>query len=315
MTPVIIIGAGMAGLACARRLADAGMAPVVLDKGRGIGGRVATRRAGDMQFDHGAQYVNAHGAGFASVLDGLENTGALAGWADGTGRTHMVGVPGMSALPKALGVGLDIRQNTQVLRLTLDSRGWLLHLADGSLQAATVVVTVPAPQVASLLGADHPLVAPLGAVQMAPCLTLMAALPGPAPFLIRKDADDALSWIAQDSAKPGRPQAHGTLWVAQAGTAFSMAHLEDDQATLTARMLPLLCDRLGASLAAVTHASTHRWRYARVTRPLGQPFLRSDDASLYLGGDWCLGARIEAAWDSGTAIAANLLLAQDKQVR
>jgi hypothetical protein len=72
-------------------------------------------------------------------------------------------------------------------------------------------------------------------------------------------------------------------------------------------MLPLLCDRLGAPLAAVTHASTHRWRYARVTHPLGQPFLRSDDASLYLGGDWCLGARIEAAWDSGIAIAADLL--------
>jgi len=213
----------------------------------------------------------------------------------------------MSALPKALGAGLDIRQNTQVLRLTPDAGGWLLHLADGTLPAAKVVVTVPAPQVAALLGADHPLVAPLCGVQLAPCLTLMAAVPGPAPFLTRKDPDDPLSWIAQDGAKPGRPQAHGTQWVAQASTAFSMAYLEDDPATLTARMLPLLCDRLGAHIATVTHASTHRWRYARVTQPLGQPFLRSDDASLYLGGDWCLGARIEAAWDSGIAIAADLL--------
>jgi renalase len=307
MTPVIIIGAGMTGLACARRLADAGIAPVVLDKGRGIGGRVATRRAGDLQFDHGAQYVNAHGAGFASALDTLETTGRLAGWADGTGRRHHVGVPGMSALPKALGAGLDVRQNTQVLRLVADAGGWLLHLADGALRAASVVVTVPAPQVAALLGADHPLVAALGRVQMAPCLTLMAAVAGPAPFLTRKDSDDLLSWIAQDSAKPGRPQGAGTLWVAQAGAAFSAAHLEDDPATLTARMLPLLCDRLGASPAEVTHATTHRWRYARVTTALGQPFLSSNDASLYLGGDWCLGPRIEAAWDSGTAIATDML--------
>jgi len=283
------------------------MAPGVLDKGRGIGGRGVTRRAGDLQFDHGAQYVNAHGAGFASVLDGLENADALAGWADGTDRTHTVGVSGMSALPKALGAGLDIRLNTQVLRLTPDAGGWLLHLADGTLPAAKVVITVPAPQVASLLGVDHLLVASLGAVQMAPCLTLMAAVAGPAPFLTSKDPDDPLSWIAQDSAKPGRPQGHGALWVAQAGLAFSAAHLEDDPATLTARMLPLLCDRLGAPLATVTHASTHRWRYARVTQPLGLPFLRSDNASLYLGGDWCLGARIEAAWDSGTTIAADLL--------
>ena len=72
-------------------------------------------------------------------------------------------------------------------------------------------------------------------------------------------------------------------------------------------MLPLLCDRIGADPASVTHAATHRWRHARVTQPLGQPFLCSGDASLYLGGDWCLGARIEAAWDSGTAIADDLL--------
>jgi renalase len=71
MIPIIIVGAGMAGLACARRLADTGHAPVVLDKGRGIGGRVATRRVGDLQFDHGAQYVNADGAGFAAPLGAL----------------------------------------------------------------------------------------------------------------------------------------------------------------------------------------------------------------------------------------------------
>jgi hypothetical protein len=135
----------------------------------------------------------------------------------------------------------------------------------------------------------------------------MAAIASSDPFLTRKDADTPLAWIAQDNAKPSRPQAEGALWVAQAGAEFSAAHLEDDPATLTARMLPLLCDRLGASPATVTYASTHRWRSARVTQALGQPFWCSNDGTLYLGGDWCLGARIEAAWDSGTAIAVDLL--------
>ena len=121
------------------------------------------------------------------------------------------------------------------------------------------------------------------------------------------DADDPLSWIAQDSAKPGRPQGAGALWVAQAGAAFSAAYLEDDPATSTARMLPLLCDRLGTDPASVIHAAALRWRFARVTQPLGQRFLCSDDGSLHLGGDWCLGARVEAAWDSGTAVADDLL--------
>ena len=302
---IVIIGSGMAGLACARRLADAGLAAIVLDKGRGIGGRVATRRVGDMQFDHGAQYVNARGSGFAAVLHSLGDS--VAGWQDGTGRTHNVGVPGMSAIPKALGAGLDIRQNAQVARVVQDDDGWALHLDTDTMRAARVVVTVPAPQVAGLLGAEHPLVAALAPVRLAPCLTLMAAVTAPAPFIARQDADDPLAWIAQDSAKPSRPQSAATLWVAQSGEAFSRAYLEESPTQIAARMLPLLCDRLGVTADRVTHASAHRWRYARVTQALGQPFLRSPDATVYLGGDWCIGPRVEAAWTSGTAIADDIL--------
>ena len=45
MIPVVIVGAGIAGLACARRLVQAGVRPILFDKGRESGGRVATRRA------------------------------------------------------------------------------------------------------------------------------------------------------------------------------------------------------------------------------------------------------------------------------
>ncbi len=300
---MIIIGSGMAGLACARRLADAGQAPIVLDKGRGIGGRVATRREGAMQFDHGAQFVNAHSAEFAAALANL----SVSDWQDGTGRTHSVGVAGMSAIPKALGAGLDIRQKSPVTRLHQDGDGWVLELENGSLRASRVVVTVPAPQVAGLLGADHPLVAQLAPVRLAPCLTLMAAVAAPPPFVTLKNPDDPLSWIALDSSKPDRPRGSGALWVAQANEAFSVAHLEKTPEDIAALMLPLLCERLGVTPDRVTHAAAHLWRHARVTQALGQPFVRSADGTLYLGGDWCIGPRVEAAWTSGTAIADALL--------
>jgi hypothetical protein len=309
MIPIVIIGSGIAGLACARRLVAAGQTPLLLDKGRGIGGRVATRRVADMQFDHGAHFVTAQNASFATSLGTLDAAGAVATWATGPDDRRKVGTPGMSALAKALGSGLDIRQNVQVSRIEQHPTGWALHLADHVLQAQRVVVTVPAPQIAGLLGPEHPLVAALHPVQMAPCLTLMAATTTPPPFALRQDPDDPLSWIAQDNSKPGRPQGTGALWVAQANQAFSQTHLEQDAAAIASAMLPLLCDRLGIPQDRVTHASAHRWRYARVTQALGQPFLAAPGGTLYLGGDWCLGARVEAAWDSGTAIA-NAILAQ-----
>lgn len=52
---VVIIGAGLAGLACARRLTNAGVACMVLEASDGIGGRVRTDRVEGFQLDRGFQ--------------------------------------------------------------------------------------------------------------------------------------------------------------------------------------------------------------------------------------------------------------------
>jgi renalase len=124
MMRVAVIGAGMAGLACARRLADAGLAPVVFDKGRGLGGRLATRRVDGLQFNHGAQYVTARDAGFAPVLRDLLATAAAGLWQTDEGAAHWVGVPGMSALARALALGLQVRHPVQVTSVHKAAGQW-----------------------------------------------------------------------------------------------------------------------------------------------------------------------------------------------
>ncbi|MEM6933460.1 MAG: hypothetical protein AAF526_07700, partial [Pseudomonadota bacterium] len=64
---------------------------------------------------------------------------------------------------------------------------------------------------------------------------------------------------------------------------------------------------IGSTPDRVIHASAHRWRYARVTEPVGRPFLAMEDGSLFAGGDWSLGPDIEHAWASGTAIADEIV--------
>ena len=66
-TQVAVVGAGMAGAACARHLADRGLSVSLFDKGRSVGGRLAQRRVGDAVFDHGAQYIGVRDPGFAAV--------------------------------------------------------------------------------------------------------------------------------------------------------------------------------------------------------------------------------------------------------
>ena len=69
----------------------------------------------------------------------------------------------------------------------------------------------------------------------------------------------------------------------------------------------LVAAAISASMDDLRYVSAHRWRYARVANPLGQRFLRSANATLYIGGGWCLGARADAACASGDAIANDIL--------
>jgi phytoene dehydrogenase-like protein len=55
--PVAIVGAGLAGLACARRLADAGIPVLVLEASDGVGGRVRTDEADGFLLDRGFQVL------------------------------------------------------------------------------------------------------------------------------------------------------------------------------------------------------------------------------------------------------------------
>ena len=310
MNEVVIIGAGLAGLTCARRLTDAGVKPIILEKSRGVGGRMATRRVAigeaQMQFDHGAQYATAREAGFKELLDKASSACAI--WDSGKSGEHFVGVPAMSSIARAIAAGLDVRQGVEVTALTRIGDGWIIEAGSDRYSATQVVLAVPAPQAAAILGSNHPFAEPLNSVVMEPCLTLMAAFSptSPKPFISRIDKNQPLSWIAQDSSKPERATTF-TTWVAQASAAWSAKYLEEDGPAVAQRMLPLLCTAIGASPDDVRHSAGHRWLYARVTKPLGQPFLRNEDTTLHLGGDWCIGARIEAAWASGNAIANDIL--------
>lgn len=91
--------------------------------------------------------------------------------------------------------------------------------------------------------------------------------------------------------------------MAQASAEWSVQRLEDTVEVIADHMLPMLAEVIEVAPQWALYAAAHRWRYARTLAPLGTPFLCSSDGTLHIGGDWCLGARVEAAWASGAAIA------------
>lgn len=299
---VAIIGAGLAGLTAARLLKDVGQASVIFDKGRGLGGRLSTRRAdGGIQFDHGAQYLTAETKEFGAFLNSARQAGAGALWSPHDGREGVVGLPGMSGIAKFLAYGLDVRSQTEVAEIASDDHGWSV----AGERFDRVICTVPAPQ-ATVLAAGVPGVSEaLAEVAMEPCLTLMLALPkGPVPFETRADPNGDIAWLALDSAKRGGDGPN--CWVAQAGAEWSQAHLEMSKDAIAAEMQAMVLPMIGADPAQVLYSAGHRWRYSQASQSLGEPCLSAGDG-MYIGGDWALSQKAEGAYLSGRAMAEAVL--------
>jgi renalase len=315
-TAIAIIGAGMAGASAAHVLREAGHRVTVLDKGRGIGGRMATRRLPDgTTFDHGAQYVSIRDPAFAQAAASWAGAGAAAPWGE---AGWSVGTPGMPDPVRAHLQGCTVETGRTVSRLTRRDGRW--HLTDdaGAPVAGTfdtVLVTAPAPQALALAdsaGIDWPdLRRALSRVRYAPCWALMLAYAGGPVFpeTHRRPKDGAIAWIGRDGTKPGRGATRPDGWetlVVHATPAWSRAHLEEERPAIVARLSAELARLLGPALPPperFVHALAHRWRYAMVEEAVGEPCLWSPDLGLGVAGDGCLGGRVEAAFLSGAALA------------
>ncbi|HEU4671183.1 MAG TPA: FAD-dependent oxidoreductase [Dyella sp.] len=314
---VAIVGAGMAGLACARELRRRGLVAQVLEKSRGLGGRLATRRTeGGDRFDHGAQFVTARDPGFAVELEAWAGAGAVRRWsprlpplADAPPHSWWIGEDGMKRLVEPLAAGVDIRLQATVVGLSRHDGRWRLALDEGGCVDGfdAVAITAPAPQTRGLLErAGSPLAGSLDAVAIAPCWALMLAFSAPweLPFEAARQDHGPVAWLARQASRFGGDDGIDR-WVVHASPAWSQEHLERTSDEVVSWLLTALAAQLPAPPSPV-FARAHRWRYAMTIQPLGRPFLADPADGLWAGGDWCLGARVENAFQSGIAVAGSI---------
>jgi len=310
---VAVIGAGIAGLWACKKLRRAGFGVALIDKSRGLGGRMATRRAGKLQFDHGAQFFTASKPAFLGLVSELVTNDLCAKWfAD-----RYVAIPRMSAIGRGL---LDSEEglylNQQVRRIHREASGWFIefeqsgHDIIGNGYITNIVIAVPAPQAIDIIGAEYSGFEKLKSVQYAPCWTLMLALEKPLQsddVYMEFPDGHALRSISQNSNKPCRGEVAGLhTIVVHASQDWSIQNLEHDKETVQDALLSIVSDIFNFQTPP-HYISAHRWRFAEVTQAAKVPFLWDSKIGLGACGDWCTGPRIELAFDSGNALANEII--------
>jgi len=317
---VVVVGAGISGIACARRLREAGVSVRVVERSHRLGGRMAVRTehlgGKPHAVDIGASYFTVQDPRFEAVVTAWQELRLARPWTDSfllatpdgrigttTSPVRWASSKGLRSLVEQLAEGLDVvlRHEVREVRVGDDGR----PAVDGE-QVRGVALAMPDPQAAALL--PQTLARDLGVASGSwnPALCVWAAWRQPwwprfdGVFV---DGSRVLAWVADD----GRRRGDGApVLVAHTTAEFAESRLDD----VASGVEPVLRE-----LPAVTGAGAmpdpdwvrvHRWSLASPRQTHGEPFGLGDAMVGVCGDAWGPRSRVEQAWLSGHLLAGEL---------
>jgi hypothetical protein len=307
MRRVVVVGAGLSGVACARELRAAGVDTVVLDRGRVPGGRMAARTLWDRRVDLGASYLTVSDSGFAAVVDDWAARGLAREWTDtftalGGGRADSKDGPMRWGAPHGL------RSLVEDLAADLGVERREVGALD-ELEADAVVLAMPDPQARRLVD-DHPVA---GALDRAwePVIAVAArwadrTWDGASPTgrfdgaFVNDDPD--VAWIADDGRRRGDD---APVLVAHSTPQRAARHL-DEPAGAAPAVLDAVRRLLDVGEPEDVHV--HRWTFARPTgrREASFALVEGDRLVGACGDGWGEAPKVETAWLSGVRLGRAL---------
>lgn len=302
----IIIGAGMAGLSAARTLTQQGHEVTVLDKGRGVGGRMSTKTIENAKSDHGTQYFSVKTPEFQALISELQAGDIIAEWhLAQRDNVRYVGAKGMNTIPKKLASTLNVLVNEKVVLIENNS----VTTESGSVyEFDKLIITIPIPQVIELFqnskidfSENDKMVFEM--IEYQPCIAVMAILKEPTEIISGGIIleNQSVAWIADNFQKGITETPTVTI---HASSAYSAKRFNDDLQEVAKNMLSSINQYIKPE--NIVSIQTHRWKFSNATKRYSEPFYQIENKNIYLGGDGFGIGNVEGAFLSGYNLGMNL---------
>jgi len=325
MSGALVVGAGISGISCAVAMAEAGVIPLVVDRGRAVGGRMASRTLRDTGtafdgrvVDIGASYFTVSTPEFRAVVDDWVARDLARPWTDTFHVASSDGVEAVRTGPMRFAAKGGLRSlivdtssklpgvwsSIEVSSVSADESGLLV---DGERRGA-VALCMPNAQAHRLLDASvmtGELSSALTGITYEPVIAVTAVFDEQCwddfDGMFVND-DPVLTWIANDGSRRGDG---APVLVAHVNPVLAARHLQDP-----ASVLPIVLATMTRVLSLTDRPSwvdAHRWTYARPMVAHGEPYFLGESHLLGLAGDaWADGPRVETAWLSGHLLGTEL---------
>ncbi len=313
----IIIGAGISGLIAAQILQREGRGVLLLEKSRGVGGRMATRRIGEAVLDHGAQFFTVRSDEYRVWVQRFVEEDIARIWCHGFGKDdghpRYRGTKAMTGIPKWLAHNLNIHFQQRVEILSLQDDCVDLRTDSGeAYQAKSVILTAPLPQALDLIQQsriiiEDVIIDSLKTIEYDPCIALLCVfdretkVPDEGGLQV---PNETIDFIADHFKKGISPVPAVTI---HASAGFSRHHYESEDEAVSHQLLEAAKEWLPNP---PTEVHVKRWKYSKPKDTLLHKYFRiSDFPPVLLAGDAFDGAKVEGAALSGLHAAKALLQA------
>ena len=312
----IIVGGGITGLITATLLQRQGIKVTVLDKGRGIGGRLATRRVQHSEsiegvFDYGTQYFSVRQS--QGWVDEWLQQGVIKEWCRGfgeaQGKPRYCGVKGTRGIAKYLAKDLNVHTSTKVVKINYNTRWSIETEGDRYFEGDILVMTPPVPQSLDLLDNSQIVLSchsrtSLEQISYHSCIAVLALLekssniPSPGGIALE---DESLIWLADNYQKGISPRGYAVTLHATPN--FSNAYWDSDDAEIADKLFTAASNYLNST---VVKYQVHRWRYSLPKTFYDRTYFTCSSLPLVMAGDAFAAPKIEGAMRSGIAAAEHI---------
>ena len=324
MKNVAIIGAGITGVTVANLLQKK-YNLTVFEKSRGVGGRIATRRAEPYQFNHGAQYFKVENKEFKDFVQPLMvnkiikplktnqieilNKNVIKRTKIYNQQYFTAGSKMNSVVKYLINNNFSIKLLCKIEKILKENDNWFIIDSNKVSYGPYnwLFITIPPNQAIEILYNNFKFLDIIKKIKMRSCYSLMLGFDEIKEF----DFDTALfldedvKWLSISKKILEKKEYYNLL--INSSYNFAEQNINGSKDKISNYLIKQVSDILQCELNNYKHKALHFWKYAMSEKNNNLGSLFDEDLKVIVCGDWCMNGKVEGAFLSAKNAANKLL--------